>query len=1095
MKTARQPLFRRFFAGVWATLLLVLITNARAAERQVLRGHVVRAVTELSLQPVGRLASSTNLDLVIGLPLRNQEALTNLLQQQYAPTSPQFHHWLTPEEFTAKFGPTEQDYQAVIAFAEANGLAVTGTHPNRTLVDVRGSVADIERTFRVTLLAYQHPTEDREFYAPDVEPSLDLTVPILHITGLDNYIVPRPVSIRETPQTNAADATPASGSGPSGSYMGYDFRSAYVPGVSLNGSGQVVGLVEFDGYYPNDITEYESQARLPNVPLQNVLVGGFSGIPTANAVQVQEVSLDIEMAISMAPGLSAVVVYEAPNGNSTTIDVLNRIATDNLAKQISCSWGIADATTKDQIYQQYAAQGQSFFKSSGDNGAYISLWLGQQQADSPYITLVGGTTLTTTGPEGTWLSETVWNFNTGTGLGETNGASGGGISTAYAIPWWQTNVNMTFNNEGSTFYRNVPDVAMVASGIYVIYNNGSTASDIGGTSCAAPLWAGFTALVNQQATAQGQTNGIGFINPAIYAIGTGPTYAACFHDIIIGNNKTYYSPFQFSAVSGYDLCTGWGTPTGSNLVNVLLPLPDLTKSSDSLNNTSPLAGETVNASITITNQPCPGGGAAAGPFHVGFYGLSANSSFSGASPFHETPVSGCPAGGTVSVNQPIRIDPTTPQGTYYLGYKINDLNEVAECDESNNGIYYWTLTVPCTYVINTSSSPSGGGTTSGGGPTICGSSVTVNATANACYQFVNWTEGGAVVSTLPSYTFTPTGSGNLVANFATTQYTIATSSAPSGGGGTSGGGTVNCGLSVTVFATPLAGDSFVNWTEGGTVVSMSPSYTFTATGNRILVANFTCAFSISQSFNSGGAAGGVAFVGVTAGPGCAWTATSNVGWITITGGNSGTGNGTVSYSVAANTSTSERTGTMTIAGQTFTVNQAACPCTLNATSITLPTKGGSKTVTVKGTDCTWTATSNDSFITITKGASGIGNGKVGYTVPGNTNTAALTGTMTIAGQTFTVNQAAGGCTFSLSPKSGKFKASGGSKTVKVKPSLSDCAWTAVSNDAFITITAGASGVGNGTVNYTVAANTNGTALTGTITIGGQTFKITQTGAP
>src|ERR1035437_4875331 len=105
MKTSRLPPFRVIFTGAWATLLLVLITNARAAERQVLHGHVVRTVTELNLQPVGRLASSTNLDLVIGLPLRNQEALTNLLQQQYAPTSPQYHHWLKPDEFTAKFGP------------------------------------------------------------------------------------------------------------------------------------------------------------------------------------------------------------------------------------------------------------------------------------------------------------------------------------------------------------------------------------------------------------------------------------------------------------------------------------------------------------------------------------------------------------------------------------------------------------------------------------------------------------------------------------------------------------------------------------------------------------------------------------------------------------------------------------------------------------------------------------------------------------------------------------------------------------------------------------------------------------------------------
>ena len=191
IKTPRQPSFRVIFAWIWAAALLLLIADARAAEIQVLHGHVVRAVTELHLQSMGKLASSTNLDLVIGLPLRNQEALANLLQQQYAPTSPQYHHWLTPDEFTAKFGPTEQDYQAVVEFAKVNGFTITGTHPNRTLLDVRGSVANIERTFRVALLTYQHPSEAREFYAPDIEPSLDLTVPISHVTGLDNYTVPR----------------------------------------------------------------------------------------------------------------------------------------------------------------------------------------------------------------------------------------------------------------------------------------------------------------------------------------------------------------------------------------------------------------------------------------------------------------------------------------------------------------------------------------------------------------------------------------------------------------------------------------------------------------------------------------------------------------------------------------------------------------------------------------------------------------------------------------------------------------------------------------------------------------------------------------
>ncbi len=118
--------------------------------------------------------------------------LTELLQRIYNPASPDYRHYLTPEQFAKMFGPTEQDYQAVVTFAKTHGLTVTGTHPNRMLLDVDGSVADIEKAFNVTMRVYQHPTEARTFYAPDVEPSLDLAVPVLRISGLNNYSLPRP---------------------------------------------------------------------------------------------------------------------------------------------------------------------------------------------------------------------------------------------------------------------------------------------------------------------------------------------------------------------------------------------------------------------------------------------------------------------------------------------------------------------------------------------------------------------------------------------------------------------------------------------------------------------------------------------------------------------------------------------------------------------------------------------------------------------------------------------------------------------------------------------------------------------------------------
>ena len=233
-----------------------------------------------SLQPLERLAATNRLNLAIGLPGRNPEALTRLLGQLYDPASTNFHQFLTTEQFTESFGPSEQDYQAVIAFANAHGLTVTATYPNRMILDVSASVVEIEAAFHVALGVYQHPTENRTFYAPDVEPSLDLAVPVLHISGLDNYSLPRP-RFKATPLAEGQLAAPqTTGSGPGGTYMGNDFRAAYVPGSPFAGAGQTVGLLEFDGYNASDITYYETKAGLPSVTLSNVLLDGVSGRPS-----------------------------------------------------------------------------------------------------------------------------------------------------------------------------------------------------------------------------------------------------------------------------------------------------------------------------------------------------------------------------------------------------------------------------------------------------------------------------------------------------------------------------------------------------------------------------------------------------------------------------------------------------------------------------------------------------------------------------------------------------------------------------------------------------------------------------------------------
>ncbi len=195
--------------------------------------------------------------------------------------------------------------------------------------------------------------------------------------------------------------------------------------------------------------------------------------------------------------------------------------------------------------------------ASGDYGAYSGLI--PFPGDTPYITEVGGTFLTTSGPLGAWVSETTWNRENGI-------ATGGGISTQYPIPSWQAPVSMAANY-GSTNLRNTPDVAFVADDVYVRADG--LDYEVGGTSCASPLWAGFTSLMNQQAAANGLP-AVGFLNPSVYKVGLGSGYAQAFHDITTGNNG---SATHFPAVAGYDLCTGWGTPNGQSLINAIIP-PD-----------------------------------------------------------------------------------------------------------------------------------------------------------------------------------------------------------------------------------------------------------------------------------------------------------------------------------------------------------------------------------------------------------------------------------------------------------------------------------------------------------------------------------------
>jgi len=261
-----------------------------------------------------------------------------------------------------------------------------------------------------------------------------------------------------------------------------------------------------------------------------------------------------------------------------------------------------------------------------------------------------------------------------------------------------------------------------------------------------------------------------------------------------------------------------------------------------------------------------------------------------------------------------------------------------------------------------------------------------------------------------------------------------------------------------------------------------------------------CQFDVSVNSASYSATGGVGTATITGPGGCAWTASSSVSWITLSAA-AGTGSGIVGFNVANNGGPA-RNGTLDIAGVTITIAEAsgaAVPCniSLQPTSVAMPTAGGAGSVSVTvSAGCPWTASSQAPWITLTGPTTGNGNGSVGYTVAANAATSARVGTVNISGQTFTVNQAGTvqTCSYSINPTSQSVPASGATGINVAVSTASGCAWTAVSNaPTWLTITAGGSGSGNGTVGLNAAVN-GGNARSGTATIAGQTFTVNQAAA-
>jgi subtilase family serine protease len=559
-----EKMVRRIGLFLLAVAVLMSVVTMNAQAQSMSTRHVREVVRTEEARPIGRVPSEQIMNLDVVLALRDQEGLDSFLKDLYDPSSASYRHFLTVPEFTERFGPSQEDYDAVVHFAKEHGFAVVGGSRDGMEVQIRGTVSAVERAFHVTMRTYQHPTEGRTFYAPDREPTTDLPFELWHVSGMDNFSIPHPLFVKKSDYAKAhgieADEVVShatTGSGPSAAFLGSDMRAAYYGGTALTGAGQNLGLFEFLGTDLADLTTYfKNVGQTNNVPITLLSTDGTStscvDTRAGGDCDDTEQTLDMTQALGMAPGLASLVVYIG----SVDTAIISAMTTHSpLPTTIGCSWGWtpADPSTLNPFFQKMSAQGQNFFAASGDS----STWSSKNEAwpaDNAFIVSVGGTDLVTAGAAGPWQSETAWVD------------SGGGISPdSIAIPSWQQIAGViNSSNKGSTTLRNGPDVSANANFTFYVCADQTTctANEFGGTSFAAPMWAGYVALVNQQLAANGDAT-IGFINPTIYAQNVTSSYATDFHDITSGTSGS------FSAETGYDLVTGWGSPNGVGLINAL----------------------------------------------------------------------------------------------------------------------------------------------------------------------------------------------------------------------------------------------------------------------------------------------------------------------------------------------------------------------------------------------------------------------------------------------------------------------------------------------------------------------------------------------
>ncbi|HLW03663.1 MAG TPA: S53 family peptidase [Ktedonobacterales bacterium] len=535
--------------------------------RSPIPGHLIPALRGRT--PLGATDGQQRLQLSISLNLADPAGLQALINAQNDKHSPLYHQYITPQQFTAHYAPSQASVDAVVSWLRSQGLTVQSVAANRLIIDAEGTVATVEKAFNVSIENFA--LKGHVVYAPTNEPSVPSSLAglILNIGGLDNTSTPHRLGSL-APQKAQMPA-----SGPGGGFTPLELHTVYdmTPLVGTDdGTGQTVALVELDGYKASDITTYLSEYGLGSAKFSNVLVDGASNTPGANA---DEVTLDMEIMSAIAPGASQ-KIYIGPNTFQGFLDVFDRIVTDDTAKVASNSWGNCEASfgtsgmqAYDTVFSAAAAQGQAFFSSSGDSGSAdcstsTSLAVDYPASD-PFVVGVGGTTLNTTNA-GAYLSESVWN--------NQDGSDGGGLSTFFGQPGYQTGPGVT--NKFSNGKREVPDVSADAdpqTGYSIFCTVGTLCTSpfpsgwtvFGGTSASTPLWAGVATDINELLKNEGKSS-LGSASADLYRVFNTPQALTAYHDVTSGNNDNLgTNGGKYPATTGYDMASGIGTPDVWNL--------------------------------------------------------------------------------------------------------------------------------------------------------------------------------------------------------------------------------------------------------------------------------------------------------------------------------------------------------------------------------------------------------------------------------------------------------------------------------------------------------------------------------------------------